>query len=66
MVEKYLSEGGKLESTCLLVCLPHVNQEIFHVTFHVLQFLTNQATQFISGGKGRCLCLASSVNVQQK
>ena len=52
--EKYLSERGKLESTCLLACLPRVNKGIFHMSLlkTVLPFLTNQATQFISRGIG--------------
>ena len=54
--EKYLSEGIKLESTCLLACLLacllHVNQEIFCMILlnNVLPFLTNQTVQLISHG----------------
>ena len=40
----------------LLVCLLHVNWDIFHVSLlkSILLFLTNQAMQFISRGIGRC------------
>ena len=54
--EKYLSEGIKLESTCLLACLLacllHVNQEILCMILlnNVLPFPTNQAVQLISHG----------------
>ena len=52
---KFLSERGKLESTCLFASSFRVNWEIFRVSVlkTVLPFLTNQAGWFISRGIGR-------------
>ena len=56
--EKYLSKRRKLESNCLLACLPahHVStNNIFCASLlkTVLAFLANQAAQFISCDIGR-------------
>ena len=50
LINAYLCDKGKWESTYLLACLPDGNKKIFSMNLPkcVLLFLTNQVAQFIS------------------
>ena len=62
--EKYQSDRGKLESTCLLACSPCVSQKIVCVSLlkNVLLFLTNETMWFISFGIV-CSCFSGNLLV---